>query len=43
MNGQLKRPVNKLVVIESKKSDIDYAGITFVPNALENIENIQSP
>ena len=37
-NGQLKRPINKLVIIHNKKdNDIDYAGITFVPNALEDI------
>ena len=41
-NGQLTRPINKLVVIHSNTSnDIDYAGITFVPNALENIEHFK--
>ena len=32
LNGQLKRPINKLVIIHSEKADIDYNGITFVPN-----------
>ncbi|XP_066924368.1 uncharacterized protein [Clytia hemisphaerica] len=40
MNGQLKRPINKLVIIHSNKTDeLDYAGITFVPNALEDIQS----
>ena len=43
MNGQLKRPINKLVVIETtndnKDNDIDYAGITFVKNAQQTISD----
>jgi len=42
MKGQLNRPVNKLVVIESStndKNDIDYAGIKFVKDAQQTIEN----
>ena len=39
LNGQLRRPINKLVVIESSRdNNIDFAGITFVKNAQE--ENI---
>ena len=39
LNGQMRRPINKLVVIESNKdTDIDFAGTTFVKNAQK--ENI---
>lgn len=39
LNGQLRRPINKLVIIESNHDiDIDFSGITFVKNAQK--ENI---
>ena len=41
MNGKLKQSINKLVIIESTSKDkvenIDYAGITFVKDAQQNI------
>ena len=45
LKGKLRRPVNKLVIIESTKDDqrnetIDYAGITFVKNAQQEIKSI---
>ena len=41
LHGQLGRPINKLVIIESSNDavkEIDYNGIKFVKNAKEEIK-----
>ena len=44
INGPLRRPINKLVIIESTKDDvkeIDFNGIKFVRNAEQEIKNFE--